>query len=60
MKDNETRWINARQVYGLYGIPRNLLRELADSGKIGRREVSFSSGKRMFLYDERDCKKFIG
>lgn len=59
--NNEVKWINARQVYGRYGIPRNLLRELARDGQVGVRDVKLSpSGKTMKLYDSGDCKRFVG
>ena len=58
---DETKWINARQVYVRYGIPRNLLRELARNGKVKTRSVSVRpTGKIMKLYSSDDCASVVG
>ena len=55
------KWLTARRVYMLYGIPRSFLRELAAGGKVRTREISLrESGKTMRLYNSGDCEAVVG
>lgn len=58
MSEN-AKWMNARQIYGRYGIPRSLLRELASGGRVRVKEVALPSGKVMKMYDAYECDRVV-
>lgn len=55
---DEPKYINARQAYDKYGIPRSLLNELAANGKISSKRIKGTSMV-LFLYSESDIRNVI-
>lgn len=51
-------WINAARAYEVFGVPRSVLRSLADAGRVAMREVETECG-RLFLYSSADINKII-
>ena len=54
----EAKYINAKQVFDLYGIPRSALNELADEGRLTVREFSTASAT-MKLYSVEELENII-
>lgn len=53
-------FIPASKVYSDFGIPRNLLRELAERGVVRRRESTFDGGANvLFTYSRSDLKRYV-
>lgn len=53
-------FIPASKVYSDFGIPRNLLRELAERGVVRRRESAFDGGANvLFTYSRSDLKRYV-
>ena len=56
----DTEFIPASKVYAEFGIPRNLLRDLADRGIVTRRASSFDGGANvLYTYSRSDLKRYL-
>ena len=51
--------IPAVKVYEKFGIPRSMIRGLADAGIVKREERSLDPTHTLLLYDEDDIEKYV-
>lgn len=56
----ELEFIPASKVYAEFGVPRNLLRDLADRGIVARRASSFDGGANvLYTYSRADLARYM-